>query len=161
MKPLTLQLHLNKIKMQQNYSRVIQMPATSNDVYAAINNVSLWWTENFKGSTQRLNDEFTVTFGETFIKLKVTELLNNCKIVWEVTDCFKHFLKNKKEWVGTKICFDIVTEDNKSVKLTFTHIGLSSPLECYDICCDAWNGYLGGSLKNLALKGLGSPDKKI
>ncbi|MDD2793634.1 MAG: SRPBCC domain-containing protein [Sediminibacterium sp.] len=147
--------------MAKDYSTVMQVSKTSNDVYTAINNVSLWWTENFEGNSKKLNDEFTVTFGETFIKLKVIELVNNYKVVWEVTDCFKHFLKNKKEWVGTKICFDIVNEENKTAKLTFTHFGLSSPLECYDVCCDAWNGYLQGSLKNLIETGKGTPDKKV
>lgn len=147
--------------MQKNYSSTMQVPNTSNDVYTAINNVPLWWTENFEGGSKKLNDEFTVTFGETFIKLKVIELVNNYKVVWEVTDCFKHFLKNKKEWVGTTICFDIANEENKTAKLTFTHYGLSSPLECYEVCCDAWNGYLQGSLKSLITTGKGSPDKKV
>lgn len=147
--------------MQKDYSTVIEVKATSNEVYTAINNVPLWWTENFEGASKKVNDEFTVTFGETFIKLKVIELVNNYKVVWEVVDCFKHFLKNKKEWVGTKICFDIVNENNEKTKLTFTHFGLSSPLECYEVCCDAWNGYLQGSLKSLITTGKGTPDKKI
>lgn len=145
----------------ENYSTVIETSKTSNEVYTAINNVEQWWTENFEGSSNKLNDEFTVTFGGTFIKLKVIELVNNYKIVWQVTDCYKHFLKNKKEWVGTKIYFDIVNEGNQKTKLTFTHLGLSNPLECYEICCDAWNGYLQGSLKNLITTSKGTPDKKV
>jgi hypothetical protein len=147
--------------MQKDYSTLMEVEKTSNDVYTAINNVPLWWTENFQGDSKRLNDEFMVTFGETFIKLKVVDLVNNYRVVWEVTDCFKHFLKNKREWVGTKICFDIANEENKKVKLTFTHLGLSTPLECYEVCCDAWNGYLQGSLKNLITTGKGTPDKKV
>jgi hypothetical protein len=146
---------------KKDYSTIIEVAKTSNDVYTAINNMSLWWTENFEGGSKKLNDEFTVTFGETFIKLKVVELVNNYKVVWEVTDCYKHFLKNKKEWVGTKICFDIMNEGNEKAKLTFTHFGLSNPLECYEICCDAWNGYLRGSLKSLITTGQGTPDKKV
>jgi hypothetical protein len=146
---------------QENYSSVIETSKTSNEVYSAINNVQQWWTENFEGNSKKLNDEFTVTFGETFIKLKVVELVNNYKVVWQVTDCYKHFLKNKKEWVDTKISFDIVNEDNENTKLTFTHFGLTNPLECYEICCDAWNGYLHGSLKNLINIGNATPDKKV
>ena len=144
-----------------NYSTEIETSKTSNAAYTAINTVHLWWTENFEGSSKKLNDEFTVTFGETFIKLKVIELVNNYKVVWQVTDCYKHFLKNKKEWVDTKICFDIINEGNGKTKITFTHFGLSSPLECYEICCNAWNGYLQGSLKNLISTGKGTPDKKV
>ena len=134
---------------------------TSNEVYFAITNVKEWWTENFEGASKKLNDEFTVTFGETFIKLKVVELVNNYKVVWLVTDCYKHFLENKKEWVNTKICFDIFNEGNEKTKLIFTHFGLVNPLECYEICCDAWNGYLQGSLKSLINTGMGKPDKEV
>jgi hypothetical protein len=144
-----------------NYCTIIETSKTSNEVYSAINNVHLWWTENFEGNSKKLNDEFIVTFGETFIKLKVSELVNNYKVVWEVIDCYKHFLKNKKEWVGTKICFDISKQGNERTTLNFTHFGLSSPLECFEVCCDAWNGYLQGSLKNLINSGKGTPDKKV
>jgi len=146
---------------KKNYSTVIETTKTSNEVYSAINNVQKWWTENFEGASTKLADGFTVTFGETFIKLKVVELVNNYKVVWQVTDCYKHFLKNKKEWVDTKICFDIANEGNEKTKITFTHFGLSNPLECYDVCCDAWNGYLQGSLKNLINREIGTPDKKV
>lgn len=145
----------------ENYSVLIETAKTSNEVYSAINNVQQWWTENFEGASTKLHDEFTVTFGETFIKLKVAELVNNYKVVWQVTDCYKHFLENKKEWVNTKICFEIANEANKKTKLTFTHFGLTNPLECYEICCDAWNGYLMGSLQSLINTGKGTPDKKI
>lgn len=82
-------------------------------------------------------------------------------MVWQVTDSYKHFLQNKKEWIGTKIHFDIANENNTGSKLTFIHVGLSNPLECYEICRDAWNGYLQGSLKSLVTTGKGSPDKKV
>ena len=54
---------------QSNYSTVIETGKTSNEAYTAINNVQLWWTENFEGNSKKINDEFKVTFGETFIKL--------------------------------------------------------------------------------------------
>lgn len=145
----------------ENYTTELTTDKTPNEVYTAINNVPLWWTENFEGSATKLGDAFTVTFGETYIKLKVAELVNNYKVVWEVTDCHKHFLQNKKEWAGTCIVFDIANEGNQQTKLSFTHIGLSSPLECYEICCDAWSGYLQGSLKKLIETGKGTPDKKV
>lgn len=146
---------------QENYSTVMETTKTANEVYTAIDNVQQWWTENFEGSSKKVNDEFTVTFGETFIKLKVVELMHNYKVVWVVTDCYKHFLENKREWVDTKICFDIMNEGNEKTNLVFTHFGLTNPLECYEICCDAWNGYLQGSLKRLINTGKGTPDKKV
>lgn len=133
---------------------------TTNDVFMAIKNIQGWWTENFEGKTTKMNDEFKVTFGDTYIQLILIEQLTNYKIVWEVIDGHKHFLKDKKEWVGTSICFEIENVNNEETKITFTHFGLIHPLECFDICTDAWNGYLLGSLKKLIETGLGTPDKK-
>lgn len=144
-----------------DYTTTLETTRTPNEAYTAINNVAGWWTENFEGASKKVGDEFTVTFGETWIKLKVEELVNNYKVVWLVTDCFKHFLQNKKEWVGTRIVFDISREGNEKTHITFTHHGLTSPLECYEICCDAWSGYLGGSLERLIDTGKGTPDSKV
>lgn len=145
---------------QTDYAIAFEVEKPSNDVYVAINNVPRWWTENFEGSSKKIDDEFVVTFSETFIKLKVVEQRTNFRIVWEVIDCHKHFLKNPKEWVGTKICFDLDNIDYESTRIRFTHVGLVEPLECYDICSDAWGRYLLGSLKNLINKGQGTPDRK-
>jgi hypothetical protein len=146
---------------QPDYAIEMVTSKTPNEAYTAINNVHLWWTENFEGSSKRVNDEFKLSFGETFIKLRVAALVNNYKVVWKVIDCFKHFLTNKDEWIGTEICFDITNLDNKQTKISFTHFGLLSSLECYNICTDAWQGYIQGSLKRLIETGKGSPDKKV
>jgi hypothetical protein len=144
----------------ENYNTVIATAKNANVVYNAINNVHQWWTENFEGSSKKIGDEFVVTFGDTFIKLRVAELLTNYKVVWEVIGGHKHFLKNPKEWLGTKISFDIANENNEKTKLIFNHFGLVSSLECHSICTDAWNGYLHGSLKRLIETGKGTPDQK-
>lgn len=147
--------------MQNNsFTTIITTKKTTNDTFMAIKNIPGWWTENVEGKTTKINDEFKVTFGDTYIQLKLIEQLTNYKIVWEVTDGHKHFLKNKKEWVGTKICFEIENVNNEETKISFTHFGLKNALECYDICTDAWNGYLLGSLKKLIETGVGAPDKK-
>lgn len=146
---------------QRDYTTTLETTRTANEASTAICNVPGWWTENFEGASKKVGDEFTVTFGETWIKLRVEELVQNYKIVWLVTDCFKHFLKNKKEWVGTRIIFDISNEKNEKTKIVFTHEGLTSPLECYEICCDAWGGYLGGSLQKLIDTGKGTPDSRM
>lgn len=145
---------------QTDYAVAFEVEKPSNEVYMAINNVPGWWTENFEGSSKKTGDEFVVTFSETFIKLRVAEQRTNFRIVWEVIDCHKHFLKNPKEWVGTRICFDIENIDYENTRIKFTHLGLVQPLECFDICTDAWGRYLLGSLKSLVNKGKGTPDRK-
>jgi len=73
-----------------------------------------------------------------------------------VTDCNKPWLKNKKEWVGTKICFEISEKDNKT-QIAFAHLGLVAELECFDACANAWSEYIGQSLWSLLTKGKGRP----
>ena len=133
---------------------------TAKEVFKAINNVTGWWTPNIEGSAKKLNDEFTVRFGETYITMRVTELNPDTRVVWLVTDCYKHYLKNNKtEWTGTKICFDI-TAKNKKTQLRFSHLGLVPGLECFGGCANAWTGYLENSLNGLITTGKGQPEPK-
>jgi hypothetical protein len=144
---------------EQDYHTSITVDATAQEVFESINSISQWWTENWEGSSQKLNDIFTVHFGQTFITLKITESIPGKKIVWYVTDCNKHWLKNKKEWKGTQVTWEISTKD-KATQVDFTHLGLVPDLECYDVCENAWTGYLHNSLKNLVTSGKGQPNKK-
>jgi len=49
---------------EQDYTTTITVNATAQDAFKAINNVTKWWTENLEGRSQKLNDEFTVQFGD-------------------------------------------------------------------------------------------------
>ena len=48
---------------EQDYTVSITVNATPQEAFKGINRVSQWWTENLEGSSQKLNDEFTVRFG--------------------------------------------------------------------------------------------------
>jgi hypothetical protein len=144
----------------KDYTATILVDETQKKVFNAINNVAGWWTENLEGNTEKLKDTFTVRFGETFITMQVVELVAGKKIVWLVTDCYKHWLKgNKTEWTGTKISFEITEKDNKT-QVRFTHLGLIPKLECFDGCSDAWGQYIKQSLKGLITTGKGRPEPK-
>ncbi|MBP6730589.1 MAG: SRPBCC domain-containing protein [Chitinophagales bacterium] len=145
-------------KLNTNDYRIsVTVNATAHQTFEAINSVTKWWTEDFKGDTKKLNDEFTATFGETYITSKVTELLSGKKIVWLVTDCNKHWLKNKKEWVGSTMVWELEEAGNKT-KINFTHVGLVPGLECYNGCENAWNGYIKSSLLKLINEGKSTPE---
>ncbi len=140
-----------------NYSSNLLVDKTPHEVFNAINDVSAWWSIHLVGNTKSLNDEFTVRFGETYITMKVTESINDKKIVWLVTDCYKHWVKlNKIEWIGTNIVFEISSQNNKT-KIDFTHIGLVPELECYDNCEKGWNQFFNDSLAKLIIEGKGKP----
>jgi len=143
-----------------DYTTTILVDQTPKEAFKAINNVTGWWTENLEGSWKKLKDEFTATFGGTFITMKVTELVPDTKVVWLVTDCYKDWVKgNKKEWNGTKIVFEISAKGKKT-EVKFTHLGLIPQFECYGGCSNAWTEYVGGSLANLISTGTGEPTPK-
>lgn len=144
----------------QDYTTSMTVVASAHEVFASINSISKWWTENVEGSSQNIGDVFTVHFGATFITLKVIESIPDKKIVWHVTDCNKHWLQNKKEWNDTQIIWKITT-NSKTTQIDFTHVGLIPNLECYGACENAWAGYLQNSLENLILKGKGQPELKV
>lgn len=54
-------------------------------------------------------------------------------------------LKNKDEWKGTKIIWDISSRDAPTT-LTVTYQGLSSDIECYEVCEKGWTQFLTESL---------------
>ena len=139
-----------------DFTTTLMVDTNTEVTFNAINNVRGWWSEDFEGSTGKLNDIFTVRFGEVFITSKVVELIPGRKIVWHVLDCNKPWLKNTKEWNDTKMCWEI-SEKNEKTQVRFTHIGLVPAIECFDVCSNAWGEYLQQSLRNLANTGKGKP----
>ena len=145
---------------EQNYQTSITVNATVYDTYDCINSVTKWWTENMEGSSQKLNDEFTVQFGDVhYSKQMVVEVIPGKKVVWLVTDSKLNFIKDQQEWTNTKISFEISTQDEKT-NIHFTHIGLVPGVECYDACSNAWSDYIKGSLFKLINTGEGQPARK-
>lgn len=126
---------------QQDYHRSIIADVTPGEAFERINDVSAWWAKHLEGSSQRLNDVFTVRFGQTFVTFRVIEFVPGKVVAWEVTDCYLHWIKNKKEWNGTTVRFVISTAGEKT-EVTMTHIGLVPGVECYNDCENGWNEHL-------------------
>ena len=142
-----------------DFKAILQVSQTPEEIIKAINNIRGWWTTVFEGSSEKLNDIFTVRFGETFITAKIVELTPEKTIVWQVIDCYKHWLKDKKEWMDTKMCWEITTLRD-GTQITFTHVGLVPGIECYGGCEKAWNFYLKESLFKFITDGKGTPETK-
>jgi Activator of Hsp90 ATPase homolog 1-like protein len=144
---------------KQDYNASITVNATAKEVFKSITSVSKWWTEDLEGSSQKLNDEFTVRFDDIHVsKQKLVEVIPDKKVVWLVTDSRLNFVEDKQEWTNTKISFEISNHDNKT-KINFTHFGLVPNVECYDGCVKGWDYFIKGSLFKLLTKGKGTPGK--
>ena len=91
--------------------------------------------------------------------MKLIEVIPNKKVVWLVMENYFKFTKDKSEWTGTKVIFEISEKDNKT-QIRFTHQGLVPAYECFDICSNAWSQYISQSLWSLIAKGKGQPNAK-
>ena len=139
-----------------NYTATILVDNSAKEVFNAINNVRGWWQGEIEGSTDQLNDEFTYRMGEIhFSKQKIVEIIPNKKVVWLVTDSKLNFIKNKSEWTGTKIIFE-VSEVNNQTQIRFTHLGLVPEIECFGDCSNAWSQLIKESLYSLITTGKGT-----
>lgn len=142
----------------KSYTISITVKESPDIVFAAINNVRGWWSEDVQGNTGMLGDVWFYQAKDLHRStLKVVEWLPNQRVAWRVLDNHFSFIADKTEWIGTTIAFDIEPV-GEGARLTFTHVGLVPDHECYDVCHDAWGTYIRGSLKALITSGKGYPN---
>lgn len=144
----------------ENFTSTIQVDKTPIEAFNAIRNFRGWWSEDIEGNTDQLNETFFYHYKDMHLcKIKLIEMVPGKKLVYLVVANEFSFTKDKTEWVNTKLVFDISTE-GKQTKVTFTHVGLVPGYECYNVCHDAWTGFIQKSLKNLIDTGKGEPNPK-
>ena len=143
-----------------DFTTSILVDNSATEVFNAINNVRGWWSEEIEGDTSHLNSEWNYHYQDVHrCKMKITELIPDQKVVWEVLDNYFSFTKDKSEWKGNRIVFEIREKENQT-QLQVTQIGLVPENECYDICENAWTTYIQKSLYSLITTGKGQPNSK-
>lgn len=144
--------------MNHSYTTSFTVEQSPEEVFAAINNVRGWWSQEIEGDTDRLGAEFKYHYQDVHrCEFKITEFVPDKKVVWHVLDNYFNFIKDRNEWIDTDVVFEIA-EKGDQTEVLFTHIGLVPAYECYDICSDAWGSYIRGSLRDLITKGQGQPN---
>lgn len=166
----------------QNYSKSIIVNAQPSKAYAALTiEYDKWWTTTTSNSINDIGDMVTFTFGQTFWKMTVKNLIANEYVELQ---CIKaHHVHPdqssdiESEWRGTKLIWEIqpynsendnnenasdTTSKKKSAaqnktKITFTHQGLVPKLACYEICQQGWEFYFTKSLQRYLDTGAGLP----
>jgi uncharacterized protein YndB with AHSA1/START domain len=142
----------------KNFTTSITVDRSPDEVFAAVNDVRGWWSGEIDGKTDQLGAEFTYRYKDAHrTTQRITEFVPGKKVVWRVVDSEINFVKDKTEWTGTDIVFEIGEKDG-GTELRFTHVGLVPTIQCYGNCSGAWGYYINESLKGLLTTGKGAPN---
>ncbi len=143
-----------------DFTTTLLVDKTPKEVFDAINNVRGWWSEEIEGDTNKPGAEFMFHYKDIHRSThKITEFVSGKKVVWHTTESHLNFIRDKTEWNGTYIVFEITKKGDKT-ELRFTHVGLVPSTECYGDCSGAWGFYINDSLHNLITAGKGKPNQK-
>ena len=140
-----------------DFSASFTVDKTPEEVFNAINNVRGWWSGEIEGDSDKPGAGFTYRVpGIHYSSQKITAFIPGKKIVWHVSDAELSFVKDKDEWKGTDIIFEIAEKDGKT-EVHFIHKGLTQAFECYNDCSNAWSTLVQLNLRNLIITGKDQP----
>ncbi len=144
---------------KKDFTLTLSVDKSPEEVSDAICNVRGWWSGEIDGITDKPGAEFTYRYKDLHRSTqKITEWVPGKKVVWHVLDGRINFVKDKTEWTGTDIVFEI-TKKGDETELRFTHVGLVPAFECYGDCSGAWGFYIKDSLRSLIATGRGQPNE--
>jgi len=146
------------MKKQKDFSYKRTVKASAKEAMKRISQVKLWWAKDFKGKAAKLNDKFSVYFGDdTYVNFRISEAIPEKKIIWLVTDCNLGWINDKKEWKKTECVWNL-TEKGGKTTIDFVHKGLTPDRECYESCKPGWTHHIKDSLVKLIEEGKGFPE---
>jgi hypothetical protein len=141
----------------QNYSATFTVDQSPKEAFNAINKARGWWSQEIEGDTDKLDAEFKYHYLDVHrTTFRITEFVPGKKVVWHVLDNYFNFVQDETEWKGTNVVFEIAKKDNRT-EVRFTHVGLVPAYGCYDVCSNAWGGYISDSLRSLITTGKPNP----
>ena len=99
----------------RNLTYLFVVDQTPKEAYVVINNVRGWWSGNVEGPTDKLGAEWTYRYQDLhYSKQKITDLVPGKKVAWLVVDSYLKFVKDKTEWNGTRITFELTKKGDKT-----------------------------------------------
>src|ERR1700690_216790 len=115
-----------------SYTTSFTVDQSPKEVFAAINNPRGWWSQAIEGDTDKLGADFNYHYRDVHrCAFKISEFVPGKKVVWHVVDNHFNFVKDRSEWKGTDVVFEIARQGDKT-EVRFTHVGLVPAYECYD-----------------------------
>lgn len=143
---------------ESNFTLSFEVSKAPQEVFNAINDVRGWWSQQIEGKTDEVGSVFYYHFKDLHqATFKVEQLESGKKIVWKVLNNYFSFTKDKAEWTGNNVVFEISEKGDKT-EVKFTHVGLTPKYECYGACSEGWANYILKSLPQLIETGKGEPN---
>jgi len=143
-----------------DFTATITVEATPAQAWAAITDVRGWWSETVEGDTGTVGDSYRFEVpGVHRCTMTTIESIPGVHLVWHVTDSYLSFIADTAEWEDTHVVFDLTERDGRT-EIRFTHVGLHPSDECYEVCTNAWGGYITTSLYHLITTGAGEPFRR-
>ena len=137
--------------MTKSYAAKIMINHKPERIFKAISQgLGDWW-----GPQDKIIDRdgiiFKVAWGEPWYHFKVLTYHENQEMIWECIDANQKIAGLQgveKEWVGTRIHWQLDSQGDNLTVLKFTHEGLVPDFICFDFCSASWEHFLKESLIN-------------
>lgn len=133
---------------------LLVLKAPPQKIYRAITTtegIASWWTEETRVGN-KIGDINIFDFSKRYHnEMKILNLVPEKLVEWE---CFA----GDKEWIGTKLIFEIEERDEASV-LRFAHSDWREETDFFASCNYQWGHYMT-SLKQYCETGIGNPHRK-
>ena len=137
----------------RDYENTVIVHASPDAVFDALTTTSgltAWWSP-VTGSGEAGGElSFTMNATEPCV-MRVDVAARPALVQWACISC--DFMP---DWVGTRPTYTIIPLDDGTTEVRFRHIGLTSELECIEMCTSGWNHFLP-SLRQYAETGSGNP----
>ena len=128
-----------------SYRNTIEIDSPAGSIFRTISiDLGNWWGKQDK-PIRNAGTIFKVSWGEPWYQFEVTKYIQDRVMVWKCIDAnqiIEGLDDVQKEWVGTKIYWEIKRLDDRRSLLIFQHDGLIPELACYDFCSSTWVYFL-------------------
>ncbi|WP_255991739.1 SRPBCC family protein [Chitinolyticbacter albus] len=143
-----------------HYQQTLSVAADPAAVYAALTTkagLQGWWTQDCDVDTQ-VGGTVKFRFGQHYKHMRIEALSPGREVRWlcTVAHIDVNRFQHKDEWVGTQLVFHLTPSVEGGTRLEFEHVGLVPSFECYDLCQNGWQHFMG-SLQHYVETGVGEP----
>jgi len=137
-----------------DYEQTIHIDAAPDAVFDALTTtegLTAWWTPAEGSGATGGELVFTMNAPDPCV-MHVDAATRPAFVQWTVTEC-----NFEPDWVGTRPTFTVTPVDDGGSEVRFVHHGLTSQLECIEVCRRGWDHFIP-SLRDHVERGEGSPN---